>query len=144
MLIHGKEDDIVDPKQATDSLTVLKQAGIPANIVPAPGAGHAFINEPVDELASYTAHVTPRGVAVPQNRAVTAGRLLGAGSRPPEFKGAGIILPTPCRRGECPKTHHPPFPGPHRDRRPNVRTLYDEAGKKAVTWAQHSEIVYDI
>ena len=60
MLIHGKEDDIVDPKQATDFLTVLKQAGIPANIVLVPGAGHAFINEPVDESASYTAHVTPR------------------------------------------------------------------------------------
>jgi acetyl esterase/lipase len=60
MLIHGKEDDIVDPKQATDFLTLLKQAQFNATIALVPGAGHAFINEPIDESASFTAQVMPR------------------------------------------------------------------------------------
>jgi len=60
MLIHGKEDDIVDPKQPTDFLVLLKQAGFTANIVLVPGAGHAFINEPQDETISFSAQVAPR------------------------------------------------------------------------------------
>jgi dipeptidyl aminopeptidase/acylaminoacyl peptidase len=60
MLIHGKEDDIVDPKQATDFLVLLKQAGFTANIALVPGAGHAFINEPQDETISFSAQVAPR------------------------------------------------------------------------------------
>jgi len=65
MLIHGKEDDIVDPKQAADFLILLKRAGFSpvgfgANIVLVPGAGHAFINDPLDESASFTAQVAPR------------------------------------------------------------------------------------
>jgi acetyl esterase/lipase len=60
MLIHGKEDDIVDPKQATDFLALLKQAGFSANIALLPGAGHAFINEPQDETISFSAQVAPR------------------------------------------------------------------------------------
>jgi acetyl esterase/lipase len=60
MLIHGKEDDIVDPKQATDFLVLLKQAGFSANIALVPGAGHAFINEPQDESVSFSAQVAPR------------------------------------------------------------------------------------
>jgi acetyl esterase/lipase len=60
MLIHGKEDDIVDPKQATDFLVLLKQAGFAANIALVPGAGHAFINEPQDETISFSAQVAPR------------------------------------------------------------------------------------
>jgi len=60
MLIHGKEDDIVDPKQATDFLVLLKQAGFSANIALIPGAGHAFINEPQDETISFSAQVAPR------------------------------------------------------------------------------------
>jgi acetyl esterase/lipase len=60
MLIHGKEDDIVDPKQATDFLVLLKQAGFSANIALVPGAGHAFINEPQDETISFSAQVAPR------------------------------------------------------------------------------------
>ncbi len=59
-LIHGKEDDIVDPKQATDFLVLLKQAGFTANIALVPGAGHAFINEPQDETISFSAQVMPR------------------------------------------------------------------------------------
>ncbi len=60
MLIHGMEDDIVDPKQATDFLILLKQAGFSANIALVPGAGHAFINEPQDETISFSAQVAPR------------------------------------------------------------------------------------
>src|SRR5258708_15000040 len=60
MLIHGKEDDIVDPKQATDFLVLLKQVGFTANIALVPGAGHAFINEPQDETISFSAQVAPR------------------------------------------------------------------------------------
>ena len=60
MLIYGKEDDIVDPKQATDFLVLLKQAGFSANIALVPGAGHAFINEPQDESVSFSAQVSPR------------------------------------------------------------------------------------
>jgi acetyl esterase/lipase len=60
MLIAGKEDDIVDPKQATDFLVLLKQAGFTANIALVPGAGHAFINEPMDESVSFSAQVAPR------------------------------------------------------------------------------------
>ena len=60
MLIHGKEDDIVDPKQATDFLVLLKQAGFTANIALVPGAGHAFINEPQDETISFSTQVAPR------------------------------------------------------------------------------------
>jgi acetyl esterase/lipase len=65
MLIHGKEDNIVDPKQTSDFLILLKQAGfLPvgfgANVVLVPGAGHAFINDPLDEPGSFTAQVAPR------------------------------------------------------------------------------------
>jgi len=60
MLIHGKEDDIVDPKQATDFLVLLKQAGFTATVALVPGAGHAFINEPQDETVSFSAQVSPR------------------------------------------------------------------------------------
>ena len=60
MLIHGMEDDIVDPKQATDFQLLLKQAGFSANIALVPGAGHAFINEPQDETISFSAQVAPR------------------------------------------------------------------------------------
>jgi acetyl esterase/lipase len=60
MLIAGKEDDIVDPKQATDFLVLLRQAGFNATIALVPGAGHAFINDPMDEAESFTGQVMPR------------------------------------------------------------------------------------
>ncbi|HMA71857.1 MAG TPA: alpha/beta hydrolase [Xanthobacteraceae bacterium] len=60
MLIHGQEDDIVDPKQATEFHLLLKQAGFSANIALVPGAGHAFMNEPQDETISFSAQVAPR------------------------------------------------------------------------------------
>ena len=52
-----KEDDIVDPKQATDFLVLLKQAGFRANIALVSGAGHAFINEPHDKTISFFTQV---------------------------------------------------------------------------------------
>jgi acetyl esterase/lipase len=60
LLLHGLEDDIVDPKQATGFLNLLKQAGFNANIILVPGAGHAWINEPVDEPSSFSGQVAPR------------------------------------------------------------------------------------
>jgi acetyl esterase/lipase len=60
LLLHGLEDDIVDPKQATGFLNLLKQAGFNANIILVPGAGHAWINEPVDESSSFSGQVAPR------------------------------------------------------------------------------------
>jgi acetyl esterase/lipase len=59
-LIAGKEDDIVDPKQASDFLTLLKQAGFNANIALLPGAGHAWIQEPVDDPSTFISVVSPR------------------------------------------------------------------------------------
>jgi len=63
LLIHGKEDDIVDPVQATNFLNLLKQAGFAANIVLLPGAGHAFMGEPIEEttgVPSFSEQVAPR------------------------------------------------------------------------------------
>jgi acetyl esterase/lipase len=60
LLIAGKEDDIVDPKQATDFLTLLKQAGFNANIALLPGAGHGWIQEPVDDPTTFVSIVSPR------------------------------------------------------------------------------------
>jgi acetyl esterase/lipase len=60
MLIAGKEDDIVDPKQATDFLTLLKQAAFNANIALLPGAGHGWLGEPMDDPSSFISIVSPR------------------------------------------------------------------------------------
>jgi acetyl esterase/lipase len=60
LLIAGKEDDIVNPKQATDFLTLLKQARFNANIVLLPGAGHGWIGEPMDDPTAFVSVVAPR------------------------------------------------------------------------------------
>jgi dipeptidyl aminopeptidase/acylaminoacyl peptidase len=60
MLIAGKEDDIVDPKQATDFLTLLKQAGFNASIALLPGAGHGWLGEPMDDPTTFISMVSPR------------------------------------------------------------------------------------
>jgi acetyl esterase/lipase len=60
MLIAGKEDDIVDPKQATDFLTLLKQAGFNASIALLPGAGHGWLGEPTDDPTTFISMVSPR------------------------------------------------------------------------------------
>ena len=51
---------IVDPKQATDFLNLLKQAGFNANIALLPGAAHAWIQEPVDDPSTFISAVSPR------------------------------------------------------------------------------------
>lgn len=60
LLVHGMVDDIVDPQQATGFLNLLKQAGFSANIIMVPGAGHAWINEPVNDPSSFSGQVAPR------------------------------------------------------------------------------------
>jgi len=52
LLIHGDNDDIVDPAtQSTAFLTALKQGGFFARQVVIPGAGHFFITDPVDDTS---------------------------------------------------------------------------------------------
>jgi acetyl esterase/lipase len=61
-LIHGTEDDIVDPNtQARPFLDALKQAGINANRLVIQGAGHGFASEPIDgEPNGYMAATAPK------------------------------------------------------------------------------------
>jgi acetyl esterase/lipase len=61
-LIHGTEDDIVDPNtQARPFLDALKQAGINANRLVIQGAGHGWASEPVDgEPNGYMAATAPK------------------------------------------------------------------------------------
>jgi len=50
LLIHGDQDDIVDPAtQSTAFLAALKRAGFFARTVVIPGAGHFFVTDPVDD-----------------------------------------------------------------------------------------------
>lgn len=60
LLIQGLQDDIVDPRQATDFLKLLKQAGFFARLVAVPGAGHFFAADPIEEADSYAAQVAPQ------------------------------------------------------------------------------------
>jgi dipeptidyl aminopeptidase/acylaminoacyl peptidase len=60
LLVQGMVDDIVNPNQATDFLTLLKQAGFNANIILVPGAGHAWIQEPLDDPTTFISQVSPR------------------------------------------------------------------------------------
>jgi acetyl esterase/lipase len=60
LLIHGPEDDIVDPaSQSSAFLLALKQAGFFVRTVVIPGAGHFFLNEPVDDT-SFNGIAGPR------------------------------------------------------------------------------------
>ena len=60
LLIHGDNDDIVDPAtQSTAFLTALKQGGFFARQVVIPGAGHFFITDPVDDT-SYGGFAGPK------------------------------------------------------------------------------------
>ncbi len=60
LLVQGPEDDVVDP--ATQSAAfglALKQAGFFVRTLVIPGAGHFFLNEPVDET-SFNGIAGPR------------------------------------------------------------------------------------
>ena len=61
LLIHGTNDDIVDPQtQSQAFLTSLKQAGFFARTVVVPGSGHFWASEPVEEPGSYGAQAAPQ------------------------------------------------------------------------------------
>lgn len=60
LLIHGTEDDIVEPAtQSSAFLLALKQAGFYVRTVVVPGAGHFFASDPVDDT-SFNGYAGPR------------------------------------------------------------------------------------
>ena len=62
LLVHGTEDEVVDrATQTTAFLTALKQAGFFVRSVVIPGAGHFFVNDPVDD-SSFGGFAGPRVV----------------------------------------------------------------------------------
>jgi len=61
LLIHGTNDDIVDPQtQSQAFLTALKQAGFFARAIVIPGAGHFWASDPIDGAGSYGAQAAPQ------------------------------------------------------------------------------------
>jgi acetyl esterase/lipase len=60
LLIHGVEDDIVDVAQTREFLTALKRAGFFARAIIIPGAGHFWVEDPVEEEGSYGRFVGPK------------------------------------------------------------------------------------
>jgi acetyl esterase/lipase len=60
-LAAGAEDDLVDRRLHTDAfLLALKQAGFFARTCIIPGAGHYWMNDPIDEPTSYPGVMAPR------------------------------------------------------------------------------------
>jgi acetyl esterase/lipase len=60
-LACGTEDDLVDRQANTDAfLLALKQAGFFVRTCILAGAGHYFMNDPIDEPGSHTGFVAPR------------------------------------------------------------------------------------
>jgi acetyl esterase/lipase len=60
LLIHGTNDEIVDPQtQSQAFLTALKQAGFFARAVVIPGSGHFWASDPVEEADAYGAQAAP-------------------------------------------------------------------------------------
>jgi acetyl esterase/lipase len=61
LLIHGTEDDIVDPDTQSKPFSIaLKQAGIAATRVVMPGAGHGWASDPIEEPTGYMAATAPK------------------------------------------------------------------------------------
>jgi acetyl esterase/lipase len=61
LLACGTEDDLVDRKANTDAfLLALKQANFFVRPFIVPGAGHYFMNDPIDEPGSFTGLMAPR------------------------------------------------------------------------------------
>jgi acetyl esterase/lipase len=61
LLIHGTDDDIVDPKtQGEVFLNSLKQAGFFVRTIVVPGSGHFWASDPVEEPGSYGAQAAPQ------------------------------------------------------------------------------------
>jgi acetyl esterase/lipase len=60
-LACGTEDDLVNRQANTDAfLLALKQAGFFARCLVLAGAGHYWMNDPIDEPTSYTGFLAPR------------------------------------------------------------------------------------
>jgi len=60
-LACGTEDDLVDRRTQTDAfLLALKQAGFFVRTCILAGAGHYWMNDPVDEPTSYPGFMAPR------------------------------------------------------------------------------------
>jgi acetyl esterase/lipase len=61
LLIHGTNDDIVDPAtQSQAFLTALKQAQFFARTIVVPGSGHFWASDPFEEAGSYGAQAAPQ------------------------------------------------------------------------------------
>jgi acetyl esterase/lipase len=61
LLIHGTNDDIVDPKtQGEAFLNALKQARFFVRTIVVPGSGHFWASDPVEEPGSYGAQAAPQ------------------------------------------------------------------------------------
>ena len=61
LLVTGTADDLVDPKQHTEPLTlVLKQAGFFVRPCIVQGAPHYWMNDPIEEPESYSGFLAPR------------------------------------------------------------------------------------
>src|SRR3984957_15746165 len=61
LLVTGTADDLVDPKQHTEPLTLaLKQAGFFVRPCIVQGAPHYWMNDPIEEPESYSGFLAPR------------------------------------------------------------------------------------
>jgi acetyl esterase/lipase len=61
LLATGTADDLVDPKQHTEPLTLaLKQAGFFVRPCVVQGAPHYWMNDPIEEPESYSGFLAPR------------------------------------------------------------------------------------
>ena len=61
MLVTGSADDLVEPKEQTDSfLLALKQAGFYVRPCVVTGAPHYWLNDPIDDPTGFTAFLAPR------------------------------------------------------------------------------------
>ena len=114
-LIAGKEDDIVDPKQATDFLNLLKQAGFNANIALLPGAGACLDpgagGRPVDVhfrscrrgcCGSCRGRCSPAAVCEEQRAGNDAGAATSQKSKGPALKPALEFQSRPWPSRRCP------------------------------------------
>jgi acetyl esterase/lipase len=61
LVAWGTEDDVVDwPSQSGRFVTALKQTGQYVRTVPVVGAPHFWIDQPIDEIASFSGFLAPK------------------------------------------------------------------------------------
>jgi acetyl esterase/lipase len=58
LLIHGTEDDVVEPVQSKDFQLALRLAGFYTRMLTVQAAGHYFVSDPIEEPFSRTAEVS--------------------------------------------------------------------------------------